>query len=305
MVKKQKRVGLALGGGSARGWAHVGVIKALTEAGIPIHCIAGTSIGSLVGGFYASGSLDNLERFAKEMKWNTVLRYLDVKIPRQGLLEGKKILKFLRETLKIKRVENLSIPYCAVATDLVTGEEIRIRKGNLVEAIRASISIPGLFDPIKKQGRWLVDGGLVNPVPVNAVRAMGADIVIAVDLNHEFAQNGHRLHQHRKTKRGKDDISWVEEMKKHAKDASGSLVSRFKEYTMGDGPAIFDSIGWSVNIMQDQITQKNMLTEKPDFLIRPKLGSIRAFDFHLAKPMIEEGYRKTQEILRDLELELQ
>jgi NTE family protein len=239
------------------------------------------------------------------MKWNTVLRYLDVKIPRQGLLEGSKILKFLRGSLKIKTVENLLIPYCAVATDLITGEEIRIQEGNLAEAIRASISIPGLFDPIKKQGRWLVDGGLVNPVPVSAVRAMGADIVIAVDLNHDFAQNGHRLQPDKKTNKEMGNVSWVEEMKKHAKDASGSLVSKFKEYTLGDGPVIFDSIGWSVNIMQDQITQKNMLTEKPDFLIRPKLGSIRAFDFHLAKPMIEEGYRETRKILRDLELELQ
>jgi NTE family protein len=298
-----KKIGLALGGGSARGWAHVGVIKALEEANIPIHCIAGTSIGSLVGGYYASGSFEELEHMAETIQWSTVLRYLDVTLPRQGLVEGKKILEFLRGSLKIKTIENLQIPFCAVAADLITGEEIRIKKGNLAEAIRASISIPGIFNPQKKADRWLVDGGLVNPVPVSAVRAMGADIVIAVDLNHDFSQTGLHLEPNKRADR--DEASWVEEMRRHARGASQSLMLKFKEWTIGNDPVIFDSIGWSVNIMQDQITQKNLLTEKPDFLIRPRLGPIRAFDFHLAKPMAEEGYRQTKKILREIKAKIQ
>jgi len=305
MVKKQKKIGLALGGGSARGWAHVGVIKALVEAKIPIHCIAGTSIGSVVGGYYASGSFSELEKMAKEVEWSTFLRYLDVVLPRQGLIEGKKILSFLRKTLKTKTIQHLSIPFCAVAADLITGEEIRIKKGNLADSIRASISIPGILSPVKNSGKWLVDGGVVNPVPVSAARALGADIVIAVDLNHDFSQKGLHLVPNEEGGGTKHEGSWVNEMKRHARDASESLMLKFKEWTIGDNPVIFDSIGWSVNIMQDQITQKNLLTEKPDFLIRPKLGPVRAFDFHLAQPMIEEGYRQTKKILRELKARIQ
>ena len=300
-----KKIGLALGGGSARGWAHVGVIKALVEAGIPIHCIAGTSIGALVGGYYASGSFQELEQIAETIQWSTVLRYLDITLPRQGLVEGKKILGFLRRTLKTKTIENLSIPFCAVAADLITGEEIRMRKGNLAEAIRASVSIPGIFNPQKKSNRWLVDGGLVNPVPVNATRALGADIVIAVDLNHDFSQTSLHLRPNDRLDSGRHEASWAEEMKRHARDVSESMMSKFKEWTIGNDPIIFDSIGWSVNIMQDQITQKNLLTEKPDFLIRPRLGPIRAFDFHLAKPMIDEGYRQTKKILKEIKAKIQ
>jgi NTE family protein len=305
MVIKQKRIGLALGGGSARGWAHVGVIKALNEGQIPIHCIAGTSIGSLVGGYYASGSFKELERIAEEIQWSTVLRYLDIALPRQGLVEGKKILKVLRDTLKTKTIQNLSVPFCAVAVDLITGEEILIKKGNLAESIRASVSIPGILNPMREGNRWLVDGGLVNPVPVSAVRSLGADIVIAVDLNHDFSQSSLHLHPNDKAEGGKHEASWTEEMKRHARNASESLMLKFKEWAIGDDPVIFDSIGWSVNIMQDQITQKNLLTEKPDFLIRPRLGPIRAFDFHLAKPMIDEGYRQTKKILKKIKSKIQ
>jgi NTE family protein len=297
MVKKQKKIGLALGGGSARGWAHVGVIRALMEAGIPIHCIAGTSIGSVVGGYFASGSFSELETMAERVEWSTFLKYLDVVLPRQGLIEGKKILSLFGRTLKTKTIENLSIPFCAVAADLVTGEEIQIRKGNLADSMRASISIPGILSPLKKSGRWLVDGGVVNPVPVSAARKMGADIVIAVDLNHDFSQKGLHLVPNVKKGAGRHEGSWVEEMKRHARDASESMKLKLKEWTIGNDPVIFDSIGWSVNIMQDQITQKNLLTEKPDFLIRPRLGPIRAFDFHLAQPMIEEGYLQAKKIL--------
>jgi len=275
------------------------------EAKIPIHCVAGTSIGSVVGGYYASGSFGELEKMATTVEWSTFLRYLDIVLPRQGLIEGKKILKFLRKTLKIKTIQHLSIPFCAVAADLVSGKEVQIRKGNLADAMRASVSIPGILNPMKKSGRWLVDGGVVNPVPVSAVRAMGADIVIAVDLNHYFSKTGSRLDPSGKAENGKHEGSWVEEMKRHAKVASKSMMSTFREWTIGNDPVIFDSLGWSVNIMQDQITQKNLLTEKSDFLIRPKLGSIRAFDFHLAQQMIEEGYRQTKKILRELKSKIQ
>jgi NTE family protein len=276
MKKTNKKIGLALGGGSARGWAHVGVIRALLDAGIPIHCVAGTSIGSVVGAYYASGVFGELEALSDQIKWDTMLRKMDPVLPKQGLVKGDKIEKYLQDHLPICKIENLGIPYCAVAADLISGKEVQMAKGDLVDAIRASVSIPGILNPFKSDGHYLVDGGLVNPVPVSAARKLGADIVIAVDLNHDFSQTGP-----------------LSEKPEDRKTLQGKLI----DWAWGKDPVIFDIIGWSVNIMQDQITQKNLLTEPADFLIRPKVGPVRAFDFHLAKPMIEEGMKKTKAIL--------
>jgi NTE family protein len=180
MVKKVKKIGLALGGGAARGWSHIGVIRVLEKAGIPIDYIAGTSIGSLIGGVYASGKMDALEDLALKLDVKKVMGYLDMAYSKNGLLDGKKVKTLLSGHFTKKRIEDVRIPFIAVATDIETGKEIQFKSGNLVEAIRASISIPGIFTPVKKGKMYLVDGGLVNPVPVNVVRQMGADIVIAV-----------------------------------------------------------------------------------------------------------------------------
>ncbi|MBW2113821.1 MAG: patatin-like phospholipase family protein, partial [Deltaproteobacteria bacterium] len=182
--KRPKKIGLALGSGSARGWAHIGVIEALNEAGIQIDYVAGTSVGAVVGAVYASGKIHSFENSILQFDWKKVVSFLDVVFPKSGLIDGNKIADFVRTHVEEKNIENLSLPFRAISTDLVTGNEVVFQEGDIIEAVRASISIPGIFTPLRKDEMTLVDGGLVNPVPVSVVMEMGADYVIAVDLNH-------------------------------------------------------------------------------------------------------------------------
>ena len=176
------RLGLALGGGSARGWAHVGVIRALEQVGIRPDLICGTSVGSLVGAAYAAGELDCFEQWLLGMQMKDVIGFMDVSLG-GGMLKGERVMEFFRHNFVDRPIEALDIPFAAVATNLHTGSEVWLRDGSTVEAVRASIALPALFTPMLRDGMTLVDGGLVNPVPVSLARAMGADVVIAVDLN--------------------------------------------------------------------------------------------------------------------------
>jgi NTE family protein len=182
-MPKLKKIGLALGSGSARGWSHIGVIRVLQEARIDIDVVCGSSIGALVGGAFASGQLDQLEKMAREFVWSDLLGLLDVPIPRSGLINGDKVENYFRARMSDRNIEDLPMPFAAVATDLASSEEVWLRKGSLIEAIRSSISIPGMLTPSMKDGRLLVDGGLVDPIPVSLCRALGADLVIAVNPN--------------------------------------------------------------------------------------------------------------------------
>jgi NTE family protein len=271
MIKKQKTVGLALGGGGARGCAHVGVIKALQEAGIRIDCIAGTSIGAFVGGVFAAGNIDELEKYLLKIKWKDVVKYMDPVLPKQGLFGGEKVRTLADKMLTRHTFKNIKIPFIAVATDLETGKEAHLQTGKISEAIRASIAIPGIFTPFKKDGKYLLDGGLVNPVPVNVVRKMGADIVIAVDLNHHFFKEQLR-----------------------SKESLKNSKNKIAEWFTPSWPNIIDVIAGSVFMMEDQLAEKNFMIHKPDILLRPRLESASIFDFHHAKKLIDEGYRITK-----------
>ena len=183
------KIGLALGAGAAKGLAHLGVLSVLEEENIPIHCIAGSSMGSIVGGFYAAGlELDRMIKLACNLKWGFLT---DFTIPQRGFIGGRRLLQFFRLLSKGYYIEDLPIPYAAVATDIENGEEVQIKKGPLAEALRASSSIPGIYQPFYHQGRWLVDGGVLNRVPCSAVQKMGAEYVIAVNI--EFAQDESRV----------------------------------------------------------------------------------------------------------------
>ncbi len=201
------RIGLALGSGSARGWAHIGVIRALTEIGIEPEIIAGSSIGAFVGAAYASNQLDNLEKWVCSLAWKDILEYLDLSLRGGGIIQGEKLLEFLPDVISGSTIESLSRRFGAVATELNTGREVWFRDGSLVEAVRASIGLPGLFAPVWLKDRWLVDGGLANPVPVSLCRALGADIVIAVNLNGDIVgkHQRNRASKHvRRQDRGKN-----------------------------------------------------------------------------------------------------
>ena len=184
-LKSAKKVGLALGSGSARGWTHIGVIRALAEAGIRIHCVAGTSIGAVVGAVFASGKLDTFEEIVIGFDWKQIARFFDVVFPKSGLIDGKKVADFVRGHVRGENIEDLPIPFSAVATDLATGREVIIQDGDLIEAIRASISVPGIFTPVRREGSILADGRLVNPVPVTVITGLNP---VASNLDAILAQ---------------------------------------------------------------------------------------------------------------------
>ena len=184
-MKQRRKIGLAFGGGAARGWAHIGVLRALEELQIPVDAIAGTSMGALVGAVAAAGQLEAFEITALGLAAKDVARnFLDLTLPRAGLIEGQKIVRLIEQHLDVQRFEQLPIPYRAIATNLLDGSEVILSSGRIIEAVRASIAIPGIFTPVTREGALLADGGLVNPVPVSVVRTLGVDAVIAVDLNY-------------------------------------------------------------------------------------------------------------------------
>jgi len=296
------KVGLVLGSGSARGWAHLGVIRALAEAGIEISHVAGASIGALVGAGLTLDKTDVLEDFARQLDWKQIVSFLDVTFPRSGLIDGGKVTDFFRSHVRETKIEELPLPYCAVATDLATGEEVLLNKGDLVEAIRASISIPGIFTPVKFNGRFLVDGGLVNPVPVSAARNMGADYVIAVDLNHDLVDKGKpgaraTSDSSPKSEADKSQLAkWgvTQDLADKINQLSSPALSHVRRWLLREPtPNIFEVLTASINIMATQLTAIKLKTDPPDLLIQPKLGHLRFMEFHRAEEAIAEGYRET------------
>ena len=289
------RVGLALGSGSARGWSHIGVIRVLEQAGISPDIVCGASMGALVGAAYAAGELDRLENWAKSLTWQAVVKLLDIKIG-GGLIAGNKLLSFFRERFDDPGIERLPKAYAAVATELATGREIWLRDGPVIDAVRASIAVPGLFTPAQRDGSLLVDGGLVNPVPVSLCRAMGADIVIAVDVNADFI--GRRFHAPVESDAPPVATTPGAFASAVAKLTSGKKKSRPK--TSSDMPSMLDVLSTSLNIMQVRITRSRLAGEPADVLIRPRLSDIASMDYHRAGIAIAEGQRAAEQALPEL-----
>jgi len=292
-------IGLALGSGSARGWAHIGVIRILEENGIKPDIICGTSIGSFVGGLYACSGLDILEEWVLKLDRKAILRYLDIKLLMGGgFVEGKRLVDFFQSRVGAPLIENLKVPFAAVATDLVTGKEVWLREGSLFDAIRASIALPGLFTPVKLGNRWLVDGGIVNPVPVSLCRAMGADIVIAVNLNGGIV--GKHIKKGLQTDESNSYVSaeatLLDKMSKELKHRANSFVSQMLEPHIGT-PGLFEVLASSINIMQDRITRSRMAGDPPDILILPRLSHMGLLEFDRAKTAIDEGYESTKRLI--------
>jgi NTE family protein len=295
---KHKKIGLALGSGSARGWAHIGAIEAIEEAGIPIHCIAGTSIGAFVGAVYATGHLASLKEFALQMDWKKVLSYFDVVFPKSGFMDGKKVHELFSIHTDAKTFDDFKIPIKMIATNLKTGKKVVLDSGNIIEGIRASVSVPGVFTPVKRGDQWLVDGGLVDPVPVSTVRSMGADFVIAVDLNsdlisYEYKPNK-QLSKEKIPKKERNELMLrISAQYNTAEKAVKSQIGRWFSRS-AKSPNIIDVMGTSLGIMQEQISRINLAMDPPDILIQPRLGDLKMFDFDQAERSIKEGYSQAK-----------
>jgi NTE family protein len=305
----RRRIGLALGSGSARGLAHLGVIRALEEAGIEVDFVAGTSMGALIGAIFAAGKLDDLEATFLSFDWKKMVSYFDVVLPKSGLLDGAKVGELVRAHVHAEAIEALPKPFAAVATDIASGEEVVIRSGDVIEAVRASISVPGIFTPVRSNGRILVDGGLVNPVPVSAVRAMGAEFVIAVDLNHQIVAGknlrpllGGAAQTPKKLSR------WAESYRQGLQELMARLFSRevpgwaqFSRWASTEEPlpSIFEVLLASINVMESRLTQARLGFDPPDLLIQPPLGEVRFLEFFRAEEIIVAGYRSAAERLAE------
>lgn len=282
------RIGLVLGSGAARGWAHIGILEGLAEMGIAPDIVCGTSIGALVGAAFCAGQLPALKSRVTGLGWREIAALLDVHFAGGGLIEGRRIETFLTDTGITGGIESLPLKFGAVATDLATGAEVWFRDGPLGPAVRASIGMPGVFNPYRdtSEPRWLIDGGLVNPVPVSLARALGADIVIAVDLNGGLL--GRRFLQDAED-RGRlraDDL--LEPLPAPLRERLGPLAAHLLSPGTAT-PSYFDVLANALNIMQDRITRARLAGEPPDVLLSPDLGGLRWLDFHRAAEAIAEG----------------
>jgi len=299
-MSRRKKVGLALGSGSSRGWSHIGVIQALREHDIPVDYVAGTSIGAYVGAIFASGHIEEFQQTVLDMDWKRVVSLLDFSINLTGFLEGRKVMNLAENVMTVQKFEDLKIPLRVVAADLKTGEEIIFSKGSVKEAVRASISIPGIFRPVEIKKHLCVDGGLLNPVPVNVVKEMGAEVIIAVDLNHCLIQRREkRKKSKQEEKRDKALNKAIFEKFPGRFPSVESLLQVWFKIEPGTSdkkeeiPGFLDVYRQSLDIMEMQISRLGLKLNPPDILIAPDLGHIRLMDFDMGKEIIAEGYKKT------------
>lgn len=293
MTTKKKKIGLALGSGASRGWAHIGVLRTLESWGIVPDIIAGCSIGALVGGVFASGKLQDLESWSSSLTRSQVRSFFDLAFDRRGgPVKGERLIHLLKKLGFEQKIEEMPIAFCAIATDLQRGTKVILREGSFMSALRASGSIPGFLTPVQLDGKWLVDGGVVDPVPIAACREMGADFVIAVNLNAGVLQANDWC----APRRYASLLSGLYEKSKAY--IPSSCLSAFDPLFDVTGakpnsraPRYFEVLYSMTAIMQEQILNLRLEIEPPDIEIKPTLSHLHLFDFHRAGEAIEEGHR--------------
>lgn len=314
-MPSRKTVGLVLGCGASRGWAHIGVIEALEDAKIPIDFIAGCSVGGYIGALYASQSLGNLKEFLLRMDGQKIFSYFDVVFPRSGLLNGsKRVRELFSMHTDAETFEDLDIPVVMVATDLDRGKKVVLKSGSIIEALRATMSYPGLFAPVRLKDRWLVDGGLIDPVPVGVARAMGAEVIIAVDLNSRIVSRSQKppgpagSNSQKKVVNKRDEPEphhrneLMRKMAEFYEGVENSLRYKTSELLHRDvaPPDIIETVTTSIGIMQERITRINLAVDQPDILLQPRLGEQKMMNFDQVEHSIKEGYISVQEKLEDI-----
>jgi len=303
------RLGLALGSGSARGWTHIGILQALAERGLRPDVVTGASVGALVGAAYAAGRLADLERWVCTLTQRDVWRLVDTTFRGGGVMTGNRLMEAIAANIGDAAIESLPVSFGAVATDLYTGEEIWLREGPYMAAVRASSGVPGLFAPTWHGGRWLIDGGVVNPVPVSLCRALGADIVIAVDLSRSVTRIAMRAREriadgaaHAQAQAAAPDIAASEEGNAILKRWSGlvdGLVESFR--SRRTEPGLLEVMSGAVNIMQDRITRSRLAIDPADLVLRPDLTDFQLMDFHRAREAIDVGRSHVVQVAPQLE----
>ncbi len=290
-------IGLALGSGASRGWSHIGVVKALSREGIDPDIVCGTSVGAIIGGSFVAGNLEKLEQWVLGSTRTDVLRFFDIKFSQSGFVDTERLNWFLHNYVAAEdqRIENMLKKYAAVSTNLDTGREAWFTEGRLADAVRASMALPGLFPAVRNDHRWLVDGGLVNPVPVSVCRALGADIVIAVNLNSGIiGKRNNETPEAIPT----DDRGVLSSIKQQAMEYSNSIFPNHDE--KDEAPGLFHAIANSVNIVQDRITRSRLAGDPADVLLSPQLAHIGMLEFHRAAEAIQEGERCVQSALAEI-----
>src|SRR4051794_4503767 len=299
-------IGLALGGGAARGFAHIGVIRTLVAHGILPNVVVGTSVGAVVGGAYAAGHLDKVEEWARNLQPRSVLSYLDIRLNGSGLIGGAMLAPDLEAALGHSLIEDLPVKFAAVATEVRTGHEIWLTHGPTIDAMRASYALPGIFSPVLVGDRWLVDGALVNPVPVSAARALGAEIVIAANLSSDVFTHSTTIFSHGPAAEPAPVLIEPAPPKRgFGKLFSAERTMKREFFGAGGRPGISSVMVDAFNIMQDRITRARLAGDPPDLLITPRVGQIGWFDFHRAEDLIAFGARAAERAIESIQEAIQ
>jgi NTE family protein len=295
-------IGLALGGGAARGFAHIGILRTLIAHGIVPNVVVGTSIGGVVGGAYAAGHLDTLEAWARSLQPRNIFGYLDVRLNGSGLIGGDKLAAQLEAAIGSILIEELPLKFATVATEVRTGHEIWLTHGRMVDAMRASYALPGIFSPVLVGDRWLVDGALVNPVPVSAARALGAEIVIAANLSSDIFTHSTTIYSHGAPADAPEAVIEPAPPKRRFGRLFSAERTMKREFFGGGGrPGISSVMVDAFNIMQDRITRARLAGDPPDLLISPRVGQIGWFDFHRADDLISYGARAAERAIDSIQ----
>lgn len=286
MKPGRPRIGLALGGGVARGWAHIGVLQRLEELGIKPDIVCGTSVGALAGGFWLAGRLPDLEAWARGLTKRRMLTYFDLMLNGSGLMAGQRLRATMDKLIGDTRIEDLPAEFVAVAAELATGHEIWLRSGLLADAIEAAYALPGVFPPRAVDGRWLIDGALVNPLPVSAARALGARVVIAVALHADAYSRSKSANRER--------IESTEASSgKSLASASPGLAERLMLKKLfsptGAAPGLGSVMLSAFNIVMDRVTRSRLAGDPPDVMITPQAGHVPLLDFDRADELITLG----------------
>ncbi len=299
--KVSNGIGLALGGGIARGFAHIGVLKTLEKYGIRPTVIAGTSIGALVGACYLTGKMDELESWARSLNRFKILSYLDVRVRSAGLVGGRKLNALLLQNFGAMQVEDLPHDFTAIAADLATGHEVWLKQGVLVDAIRASFALPGIFPPVQIGNRNLVDGALVNPCPISVCQAHGALMTIAVDLHADMIGKATKPGNNYQTVAGFDifneqDVPAEKQEPFLSDPMSVKLFQREQK-----GPSLFGVMVSALGIMQDRLTRSRLAGDPPDIHIKPQIGHIGMLEFEKAADLIRLGSEAAERMMPDIQ----